>query len=293
MVARRLIGGELFLMEAMYMRAKILLGTLFTAGLLAACADGPSDVTAPTAVASEGRRPEFSAFDEPGARAGFQVVTATGDISGAVAQFRALLGDPLNGGTPGQQLSGRREIKWDGVPAGLTNTDDFPADFFNTTVKAGLLYSTPGTGFRASDNDFSDINQTYQNEFNSFSPFKTFMSVGSPVMDLSFRVAGSNTPATVTGFGVVFSDVDRVGSASIKLFTLDGKSLGQYHAPVRSDINGHSFVGVVFDDPIVGRVVLTSGQAALGAAIFDLDDGGNRDLVVTDDFLYGEPQAAF
>jgi hypothetical protein len=273
-------------------QAKILFGTLFTAGLLAACADGSPDVTAPTTVGSQGRTPELSAFDEPGVRARFQVVTGTGDISGTVAQFRALLGDPNNGGTPDDQKAGRREIKWDGVPLLQTNNDAFPADFFNTTVKAGLLYSTPGTGFRVSDNDFSDINLTYQDQFNSFSPFKTFMSVGSPEMDLSFRVAGSNTPAVITGFGVVFSDVDRVGSASIKLFTIDGKSLGQYLAPVRSDINGHSFVGVVFDQPIVGRVVLTSGQAALGADVFDLDDGGNKDLVVTDDFLYGEPHAA-
>jgi hypothetical protein len=60
---------------------------------------------------------------------------------------------------------------------------------------------------------------------------------------------------------------------------------------VRSDANGHSFVGVVFEDPIIARVVISSGQAPLAAGEHDLSDGGNRDLVVFDDLLFGGPQA--
>ncbi len=220
-------------------------------------------------------------------RADFEVVKASGDLTAALAEFRALLGDPANSDPPGR-ASGRREIRWDGVPAAVTNNNAFPADFFNPN---GLIYSVLGSGLRASDNDFADINPTYADQFASFSPPKTFAPIGSEVSEVTFRVAGSSIPAAVTGFGVVFSDVDRVGAASIKLFTVDGKSLGQYHAPVRSDGNGHSFVGVVFEDAIVARVVITSGQAALGAEEDDVSDGGNRDLVVFDDFLFGEPKA--
>jgi hypothetical protein len=46
----------------------------------------------------------------------------------------------------------------------------------------------------------------------------------------------------------------------------------------------------VFDSPIVARVVITSGNAALSAAVNDLSSGGTKDLVVMDDFVYGEPQ---
>jgi len=222
------------------------------------------------------------------ARARFEVVKASGDLTAAVAEFRALLGDPANGATPGQQPSGRREIRWDGVPAELTNNDAFPADFFN---RNGLIYSVVGSGLRVTDNDFADINPTYADQFESFSPPKTFAPIGSEVSEVTFRVAGSSIPAAVTGFGVVFSDVDRMGAASLKLFTSDGKSLGQYHAPVRSDGIGQSFVGVVFEDAIVARVVITSGQAPLGAEENDVSDGGLRDLVVFDDLLFGEPQA--
>jgi hypothetical protein len=217
-----------------------------------------------------------------------RVLRVGGDLTAALTEFRALLGDPANGATPGPLSEGRREIKWDGVLPELTNTDALPLDNFRPN---GLLYGNLGTGLRVSDNDFVDIDPTYAAQFNSFSPPKTFAPIGSENSEVTFVVAGSDTPAGVTGFGVVFSDVDRVGAASIKLYTADGQSLGQYQAPVRSDANGFSFVGVVFNDPIVARVVISTGQAPLAAGRLDLSDGGNRDLVVFDDLLFGEPQA--
>jgi len=48
------------------------------------------------------------------------VVKGSGDISAQLAQFRTLLGDPVNT-TPGQ-TTGRREVYWDGVAANLTSS---------------------------------------------------------------------------------------------------------------------------------------------------------------------------
>lgn len=60
-------------------------------------------------------------------------------------EFRSALG-PSNGGTAGDQLTGRREIAWDAAATDpFNNRDDFPADFFNTTVTVGAVYKTPGT----------------------------------------------------------------------------------------------------------------------------------------------------
>ncbi|MBA3316826.1 MAG: hypothetical protein H0T50_01885 [Gemmatimonadales bacterium] len=221
-------------------------------------------------------------IDEP-----LRVIEASGDLAVALADFQALAGDPANSGGAGPQPGGRREIRWDGVPADRTNTDDFPIDFFNN---AGLLTTTDGIGLRVSDNDFGDLNQGYADEFESFSKIRTFMSIGSPRMTVTFQVPGSTTPALVNGFGIIFSDIDRAGAASITLYAADGKNLGRYLAPVRSDAAGHSFVGVVYDRPLVARVEVSSGEAALGATTDDLSDGGTHDLVITDDFLYGEPQ---
>lgn len=263
-----------------------LIGLVALGAASAGCGDYGGDLAGPPAEDSVrtflGRAPSGDV------RASFQVVRGSGDITPVVTEFRGLLGDPVNGAQAGQQPSGRREINWDGVPAALTNVNTFPALFFNNR---GANFGGPGTGFRNSDNDFSDLNPAYGAQFDPFSRSKTFMPIGSPEMEVLFTVAGSTTPAAVTGFGIVFSDVDRQGAASIKLFDAAGRSLGRYIAPVRSDATGLSFVGVVFDAAIIAKVVITSGQAAIDAGLQDLTDGGNRDLVVTDDFLYGEPQA--
>ena len=222
------------------------------------------------------------------------VVTASCDIAPAVAEYRALLGS-LNPNVVGEQPGGRREINWDAVPAANTNNNTFPADFFNQPVTGrarDTVYSTDGSGFRVSDNDFADVNPDYADEFNAFSPTKTFAAVGSNLMDVQFFVAGTNTSALSSGFGVVFSDVDKNGSAAINLFGADGHHLGKFHAPACG--GGFSFVGVAFDTQVIARVEIESGKDPLGATLDDVSDrnhGPARDLVVMDDFIYGEPRA--
>ena len=243
------------------------------AAMLAGCAESGSDsATAPELAVG---------------RADKVVITATGDLAAALTEYRNLLG-ANNGGVDGPLEGGRRQITWDGVPELQTNTNDFPGDFFNVATPRGVIYTTPGSGFRISNNDASDLDPSYGVQFQALSPERTFFAVGSEITEVTFRVVGSDVPAASRGLGVVFSDVDRMGSASLKLFDAQGRSLGQYHAPIRSDAAGHSFVGVAFDDPIVARVVITSGQGALTG--LDLSDGGNRDLVIMDDFILGEPQ---
>jgi hypothetical protein len=221
------------------------------------------------------------------------VLTATGDIAAKVDEFRNLLGAP-NGGTAGEQATGRREINWDGAGANpFDNRNDFPANFFNTTVKSGAVFTTAGTGFRNDSTDFVEVNPTYGAQFNFFSAKKIFAPVGSNKLDQLFEVAGQPTPAVSRGFGIVFSDVDIAGKTVIEAFAQDGSSLGQFPAPVRSDAAGLSFLGITFDNPIIARVRITLGTGVLGANVNDITDGGTVDLVVLDNLIYGEPHAAF
>jgi hypothetical protein len=218
-------------------------------------------------------------------------ISATGSITAKVDEFRALLGDPSNGGTAGEQATGRREISWDGAGANpFNNRNDFPATFFNTNVKSGAVFTTLGTGFRNDSLKFAEVNAEYANEFGTFSPTKIFSPVGSNVMDVLFQVAGQPTPAMVTGFGAVFSDVDVAGATTIELFDVNGKSLAKVAAPVRSDAAGLSFIGAKFDQAIVARVRITLGTGAIGATANDVSAGGTADLVVADNFVYGEPK---
>jgi hypothetical protein len=221
------------------------------------------------------------------------VLTATGSIATKVDEFRNLLG-PSNGGTAGEQPSGRREINWDGAGANpFDNKNDFPASFFNSNVKSGAVFTTAGTGFRNDSTLFAEINPTYAAQFRFFSANKIFAPIGSNQLDQLFQVAGQPTPAVVRGYGVVFSDVDLADKTTIQLFAQDGSSLGIFTAPVRSDDAGLSFVGVTFDQAIIARVRITLGTGALAANVNDITDGGTGDLVVLDNLIYGEPKKAF
>ena len=252
------------------------LAALLTLAAVAAC----SETTAP-----------LPPVDPPVDQAA--VYTASGNITAAVDSFRNLLG-PSNGGTAGEQPAGRREISWDGAGANpFNNKNDFPADFFNTNVKSGAVFTTAGTGFRNDSLLFSEVNPTYAAEFRAFSPTKIFAPVGSNQLDQLFQVAGQPTPAVTRGFGIVFNDVDVATKTTIQLFAQDGSSLGTYSAPVRSDAAGNSFVGVTFADAIIARVRITLGTGALAAGVNDISAGGSVDVVVFDNVIYGEPRKAF
>jgi PEP-CTERM motif len=207
-----------------------------------------------------------------------------------VDAYRTALGT-LNPNVPGSFNSGRREINWDGVPDALAAPNLLPADFFNVNSPRGVVFSTPGTGFEVSANaavgpiEFDNINPTYSSMFQTFSPQRLFTALGSNITDVNFFVPGSLIPATVSGFGAVFSDVDLANSTSLQFFADNGASLGTFFA--QSGNNGLSFLGVRFDaGERIGRVRITSGSGALGP-----NESPTFDVVAMDDFIYAEPAA--
>lgn len=220
------------------------------------------------------------------------VISASGDINAKLNEFRSLLGDVLNT-IPGQ-TSGRREINWDAVPD-IYATQKLPADFFNpvapgspAALQRGFRYSAD-VDARISSNGFADLDATNGTEFFSFSGSKTFSAVSSNLWNVDFEVPGQAAPASVRGFGAVFSDVDNAASASIEYFA-EEISLGVFNVPVRT-AGTHSFLGVYFPNEKVTRVRIKQGEAVVAAGVKDVTSGGNKDLVVMDDFLYDEPKA--
>jgi hypothetical protein len=197
----------------------------------------------------------------------------------------------LNPNVPGEQPAGRREVNWDGVGAANTNNEAFPGNFFNVNSPRGVLFSTPSGLFRISNNGYIDINPNYAGEFNVFSPPRLFVARGSTITDVNFVVAGSNTPATVTGFGSVFADVGRAHSTRIEFYDVNGNRLLTIAAPRRSDDKGLSFAGAVFPSPVVARVRVISGDTPIGPDDNVHGAGKKDDVVAMDDFIYGEPHA--
>ncbi|MGH9941921.1 MAG: PEP-CTERM sorting domain-containing protein [Pyrinomonadaceae bacterium] len=209
-------------------------------------------------------------------------------IQSTVDAFRTQLG-ALNPNVAGSFGSGRREINWDGVPNGFSAPNNLPANFFNANSPRGAVFSTPGSGFQVSANagvaptEFDNINPTYSAQFQPFSAQRLFTAVGSNILDVTFFIPGSNTAATVSGFGSVFTDVDLTLTTSIQFFDQNDVSLGTFFAATND--NGLSFLGVFFNaGERISRVRLVNGNTALGP-----NETGGIDLVVMDDFIYGEP----
>jgi hypothetical protein len=118
-----------------------------------------------------------------------------------------------------------------------------------------------------------------------FSQQRLFTALGSTITDVSLFVPGSSTGAQSQGFGVVFSDVDLANTTSLQFFDRNDLSLGVFFAPSIAGNETFSFLGVDFGSQIVTRVRITSGNQILAS--------GNtvNDLVVMDDFIFGEPRA--
>jgi len=210
-------------------------------------------------------------------------------IQGVVDLFRADVsaGGVNNGNTPMSFPTGRREVNWDGGGmAALATIFASPMNTFNSgATTRGLVSTTVGTGFEISGQpspEFGDINATYPGIFQTFSAPRLFAPLGSNVMDALFFSPGTNIPASVFGFGAVFTDVDLANTSSLEFFNTSNVSLGTFFVPTFD--NGLSFLGVTFTDAI-GRVRLTTGNTPLGP-----NDGGATDVVALDDFIYSEPQ---
>jgi len=226
-----------------------------------------------------------------------QIVIASGDITAAVDQYRALLGDN-NGGEPGTKgPTGYREINWDTIPDEFSAPNFYVSDFFNAPEAPrarGIVLNTPGEGLMVSANAdnpygvlprFGNINPQYPEIFKAFSDEKLFSPVGgSNLVVITFFVPGTDTPATVRGFGAVYADVDTDHTA-FEYFDQAGNSLGKFNTPIQD--NGLSFLGVAFADAVVFRVEVKYGTGALGPN--DGEDG--VDVAVMDNFIFGEPQA--
>jgi hypothetical protein len=79
--------------------------------------------------------------------------------------------------------------------------------------------------------------------------------------------------------------VNRKASTLIEYFDADGDRLFVGSVPASPGDGGLSFFGIVFPDARIARVRITAGNVAPGP-----NDDRKHDVVMMDDFLYGEPQ---
>lgn len=212
-------------------------------------------------------------------------ITATRDA------FRAAVGGGSVGAANGAFGGLRREINWDGVPDLRADPNALPGNFFNVNSPRGAVFSTPGSGFLVSANAGlgAPILFGFGNDLQTFSPQRLFTAVNSNTTDVHFFLPGTTTAATTGAFGVVFVDVEVAGLTRLQFFDGNDTLIYSHDAGVAGN-QGFSFLGATVSGATIARVRITSGlntiiaNGVLGNSI--------DDLVVMDDFLYGEPLQA-
>ena len=223
-------------------------------------------------------------------------------IQAAVDQFRNDLG-PLNPNVAMTFPTGRREINWDGVPDAFSAPNNLPANFFNVNSPRGAIFSSPCSPslFRVSSTAtsgnpvrFGELDPNYTTAFTTFSAQRLFTVIpvfpnSCNILTINFFAAGTTTPATVSGFGAVFTDVDITGMARFTCFNAAGGLLGGGVFEPAAASNGLSFIGVSFNEgERIAQCQITSGS--VGLAPGHIDGLNFADVVAMDDFIYGEPQ---
>jgi hypothetical protein len=227
--------------------------------------------------------------------AGFIVFEAAGPDAASITStrdaFRAAVGGGSVAGPNGSFGGLRREINWDGVPDARSDPDLMPADFFNTTSPRGVVFSTPGSGFLVSANAGRSVPTLFgfPNDFQTFSPQKLFTAVDSNIIDVTFFLPGTSVAATTSAFGLIFADAEVPGLTGIEFFDEANRSIFARHALVGSN-QWLSFLGGVADaGERISRVRITAGLNTIVSN--GVLGNPNDDVVVMDDFLYGEPLA--
>ena len=222
-------------------------------------------------------------------------------VQGLLDQFRLALGNN-NASNPGPLAAGRREINWDG---GGSATSLAPTPFTGFLNTRGALFLTNGSGFvQAPPAGIASTfdNGDYASIFQPFSPQRLFSPVGSNVTEAQFFIPGSGggTPAVTNGFGAVFSDVDqpdgsgpgskrgnRGASTIVQYFGTKGELLFSSWVPASPGNGGFSFLAIMFPDARIASVRILTGDEPGGP-----DDTPEVDIVMMDDFIYGEPRVA-
>lgn len=219
-------------------------------------------------------------------------------IQAAVDQFRIDLGG-ANNGVGGSFITGRREINWDGVPDNFSEPNPLPYNFFNVNSPRGVIFhSIANIGgnhqFRVSASAasgtavrFGNIDASYATIFQTFSAEKLFQGRFSNEIEIIFFIPGTNIPATVSGFGAVFCDVDS-SNTFIEYYDSTGNKISGSSLNVSN--NGLSFLGTSFNaGERVAKVIIRLGNSNLQSG--NVDGTNSVDVVAMDDFIYGEPRA--
>ena len=215
-------------------------------------------------------------------------------IQSMIDAFRAALGGVNNGNVPGPLAEGRREINWDG--GGSTATSLVPTPFDGFLVTRGARFTTRGIGFVQAPADglaATFNNATYATIFQAFSPIAPVHVARIQPDDRAVFRAGWRAKCRQRSRLSVRSSPTSIRSTASRTrprrccsTACMGALIFQADVPASKGDGSLSFVGVLFDAATIARVRLKTGNVAPGP-----NDSNRREVVMMDDFIFGEPQA--
>lgn len=215
----------------------------------------------------------------------------------ALADFEAAAGGADNGTVAGEQGGGFRHVTWDGIAVDGTDpgskvlsSGDVVAVARDRLQPSGLAL---GPEIAVANDGFTSVNHNV-----SFAPFtrpNVWAPFNSNVADLGIVAPagqGATAKRAVTrGLGVVFLNVKPSGTTTVQYYN-DNALLGQVSAP----IGATSFAGLLFQNAVVTRVVITLGTATIftfnGTTSPGGLDGPASNVVAADDVVLAEPTPA-
>ncbi|MEP5759692.1 MAG: VPLPA-CTERM sorting domain-containing protein [Litoreibacter sp.] len=231
-------------------------------------------------------------------------------IQDEVDRFRDALGE-LNPNEPENFAGGRRQINWDAAPDVISDPNAFPGDFFNgdsaprargiefrPTVNEDLGRGQESAdGFQLSSTEASGepIRFGFEDDLDVFSSERLFAPTGGTVFDVLFFDPFDQTgPAAVSGLGIVFNNVasslkDSSQSNTFVNFFTEEQDMATDTAAysfAAEQSSGLSFLGVLFDEPIIAGATVYAGLIPFDEAKY------GSDVVAMDDFIFGEPTVA-
>ncbi|MEO6390483.1 MAG: VCBS repeat-containing protein [Pyrinomonadaceae bacterium] len=229
----------------------------------------------------------------------------TAALQPVVDLFRSELGG-VNNGVGNSFSSGRREIDWDGLTDASSAPNFIVNTFFNFNSPRGVIFTSDNFAINPANLQqpfqisasassgvpvrFGNIEPSYSATFTTFSSERLFTAIGTNSLEVQFFVPGTRIPATVSGFGMVFSDVDLAGSTGFECYDVAGNLMNFSSIPA-APVGPLSFIGVLFQaGERIARVRIHSGNAPLKVGNID---GGNPfiDVVAMDDLIFAEPRA--
>jgi uncharacterized repeat protein (TIGR01451 family) len=192
-----------------------------------------------------------------------------------------------------------RTVDWEFVDHAHATPGDFPPDYLNSAVPLGIVLTTTGGGrFRVSAGQgsgvplhFGDLDPNASAKIAPNSGDRLFTPLDGRTMSMEFFVAGTTDRAATRAVGLFFSGVEAAGLTKVELLQ-GSRSLGVFEAPVKGARQA-SFVGVVFERPIITTALVTiGGRVGEVENLAPINNAGIVDVVAMDDVLYAPLQPA-